>query len=191
MKKQPEITAATRRAFVEAFCALYNVKPIETITIRELTNKAGYNRSTFYQYFEDVYALLTYLEDTLIAHVKTHVVANIARGSLIEHFITSFTTLLEGQETYLEVLLDNPNSTRFASRLKTEMIPVFMEELHLSHEDARARYILEFYLPAIISTVSHWIHSKRDIPVEALGALIRDVLREGVLAQLAKYTIDA
>jgi hypothetical protein len=87
------------------------------------------------------------------------------------------------------VLLDNPNSTRFASHLKTDMIPVFMAALHLSKDDARAGYILEFYVTAIISTVSHWIHSKRDISVEELGALIRDVLQAGVLAHLAKYTV--
>lgn len=190
MKKQPDITAATRRAFVDAFCALYKVKPIERITIRELTNRTGYNRSTFYQYFEDVYALLTYVEDTLISHVKKHVIANIKRGDLIENFITSFTTLLDGQEPYLEALLDNPNSTRFAHRLKLAMIPVLMEEWHLSQNDVRAVYILEFYLPAAISAVSYWIHMQRNIPVEELGELIRDVLKEGIMAQLTKYIVE-
>lgn len=70
MKKQVEITAATRNAFLDAFCTLYKRKPIEKITIQELTDKAGYNRSTFYQYFKDIYGLLTYIEDNVIMLIK-------------------------------------------------------------------------------------------------------------------------
>ena len=191
VKKNPEITDATRKAFVDAFCALYKVKPMETITIQELTLRAGYNRCTFYQYFKDVYDLLAYLEDTIIAHIKKNIVANIQRGDLIDNFIFSFTKLLEGKQAYIEVLLDNPNSSRFAHRLKSEMIPIFMEQFHLSAKDARTRYILEFYLPAIISIIGYWIHSRRNIPTEELGALIRGLLEEGIMAQLAKFTVES
>lgn len=188
MKKNPEITDATRKAFVDAFCELYKIEPIESITIQELTNRAGYNRCTFYQYFKDVYELLTYLEDTLISHIKKNIIVNIERGNMVENFIFSFTKLLEGKEKYLEVLLDNPNGTRFASRLKSEMIPIFIEEFHVVKNDVRAIYIFEFYLPGIISVISYWIHSKRNIPVEELGALIRDLLEGSVMPQLSKYT---
>ena len=53
MKKQPERTAATRSAFVDAFISISESRPIEKITIQEIADKAGYNRTTFYQYFED------------------------------------------------------------------------------------------------------------------------------------------
>lgn len=46
---------------MEAFCALFHVTPIETIIIRDLSNRAGYNLGTVYQYFEGVSDFLTYL----------------------------------------------------------------------------------------------------------------------------------
>ncbi len=38
-----------------AFLKLYYDKPIEKITIREITDLAGCNRRTYYNYYEDIY----------------------------------------------------------------------------------------------------------------------------------------
>ena len=47
MKKQPEVTEATKRKFTDKFCELYEKKPIDRITVREITESLHYNRSTF------------------------------------------------------------------------------------------------------------------------------------------------
>jgi AcrR family transcriptional regulator len=54
MNKQPQITDQTRKNFVDAFISLNNRKPIEKITVKEITSITGNNRSTFYRYFPDV-----------------------------------------------------------------------------------------------------------------------------------------
>lgn len=70
MKKQPQITEKTRQTFVDVFCELYSQKPIEKISVQEIANKSGYNRSTFYQYFTDIYELLDALENDLLNDIK-------------------------------------------------------------------------------------------------------------------------
>lgn len=57
MKKQPQITEQTKACLREAFWTLYTKKPIEKISIKEITDLAGYNRGTFYLYYKDVYDL--------------------------------------------------------------------------------------------------------------------------------------
>jgi len=47
MKKQPEVTQKTKRAFMDALCELYAHKPIERISVQEIANRAWYNRSSF------------------------------------------------------------------------------------------------------------------------------------------------
>lgn len=61
MKKQPEVTEATKQTLIDAFCLLNRETPIGKITIQAITRKAGYNRCTFYQYFKDVYDLLDHI----------------------------------------------------------------------------------------------------------------------------------
>lgn len=70
MKKQPEITDATREAFVNAFFQLAKKKSIYKITIQEITDLAGYNRTTFYRYFQDVFALIEYAEDEFLQSTR-------------------------------------------------------------------------------------------------------------------------
>ena len=52
MKKQPQITEQTKDNLRSAFWTLYSSKPIDKITIKEITDLAGYNRGTFYLYYK-------------------------------------------------------------------------------------------------------------------------------------------
>ena len=56
MVKLSPTASATRKAFIEAFCEIYKTKPVEKITVSELTRRAGYNRVTSVSYTHlDVY----------------------------------------------------------------------------------------------------------------------------------------
>ena len=189
MKKQVEKTAATRQAFIDAFCILGKERPIERITIKELTDKAGYNRSTFYQYFKDLYGLLKSIEDDIILHFKENIKAKFEHGNLEEEFIFTFKKIHEEKAKYFDILLGNSNSIRFAERLKMEMTPVLMEMFHLPKGDVKVTYILEFYLSGAISTISSWINNQRDISSAELATLLRDMVTKGLLPQLNKYSL--
>ena len=51
-----------RTCIVEAFLQLCQTLPCDKITVSQLTKKAGYNRSTFYAYFNNTDDLLKQLE---------------------------------------------------------------------------------------------------------------------------------
>ena len=87
MKKHPEITAATKEAFIDAFCILSKRKSFEKITIQELSRKAGFNRCTFYQYFADIYELLEHIENIVVAHVKENFRNNISQENFMQTFL--------------------------------------------------------------------------------------------------------
>lgn len=70
MKKQPEVTDKTRKAIADTFCSLYAQMPIEKISIKEITDMAGYNRATFYRYFTDIYELLNYVENDVLQYAQ-------------------------------------------------------------------------------------------------------------------------
>ncbi|MEA4969816.1 MAG: TetR/AcrR family transcriptional regulator [Candidatus Pelethousia sp.] len=186
MKKQPEITSATRKTFVDAFCSLYLHNPIEKITVQEIVRKAGYNRSTFYQYFKDATDLLVYLEDEIIGNIKQKVDANFDQIDFADSFICSFSGLQEETANYAAVLLANPSSTRFAQRAKTAMMPIILQHFNISENDEKAIYVLEFYLAGVISIATHWLRDGRKIPVSEVGRLIHTLLTEGVLSALGR-----
>ena len=70
MNKRPELTEQTKRNLRTAFWSLYAQKPLEKISVREITALAGYNRGTFYLYYQDVYDLLNQIEDELLDELQ-------------------------------------------------------------------------------------------------------------------------
>ncbi len=65
----------TRKSIINAFLELRSRKPIEKITVKELSDLAFINKATFYSHFKDIYDLSEQLEketiDTILASI-TH-----------------------------------------------------------------------------------------------------------------------
>ena len=56
---------ATKEKIISAFWELYKEKPMNRITVKELTDVCGIGRGTFYLHFQDVYAVIEDIEDML------------------------------------------------------------------------------------------------------------------------------
>ncbi|URN86257.1 TetR/AcrR family transcriptional regulator [Acetobacterium wieringae] len=74
----------TRQNLIDSFWLLYCQKNIEKITVKEICEIAGYNRSTFYVYFNDVYEILEEIEEQTITveDFRSIVIKNLFYGNL-------------------------------------------------------------------------------------------------------------
>mgnify|MGYP000831033955 FL=1 len=54
----------TKRALASALKELLEHKPLNKITIADITEQCGVNRQTFYYHFQDIYALLEWIYTT-------------------------------------------------------------------------------------------------------------------------------
>lgn len=59
-------TRVTRILIRKAFTELLSQKPIQSISIKELCDLAGINRSTFYTHYEDIYDLQNQIENEML-----------------------------------------------------------------------------------------------------------------------------
>lgn len=168
MRKQPEVTEQTRRNILAAFCRLYETRPIEQIHVKDVIAAAGYNRSTFYAYFPDIYALLTDLEDDVINYIKS-------RAGAAPHTPENLLQLLSDKEAYLKVLLGTFGYIHFQERLKEE----FVREQAADSEDPLNPYLSEFHMTVSLSMYRLWLKRGKDIPLEKLTALIHTLYMKG------------
>ncbi len=187
MKKKPEATARTKENLMKAFWGLYCQKKIDQISIKEITDTAGYNRSTFYEYFIDIYDVLNQLEDELLAKLKEKVIysLNIERGDIILQPLADF---YEMQGEYFSVLLGENGDPRFAKKMKAGMGAVLIRRFGLPETDIHSDYIIEFGLSAIIAMLTHWYQSHKNLPSTELVALIRSMLANGISPMIQKYS---
>ncbi|MBY0203685.1 MULTISPECIES: TetR/AcrR family transcriptional regulator [Paenibacillus] len=177
MHKQPEITDKTRQTFVNVFCDLYSRKPIEKISIQEIANQSGYNRSTFYQYFTDIYDLLDWVEERILNSINEEM----AGREFSTHTFQDALQCLENAEdiAILKALLGDYGSVHFVERLKRE-IPFEQLIVDFPSDDALAPYIIEFYISTLISMFRLWIRNGKDLSSEELVGLIDSLFTKGI-----------
>ena len=188
MKKQQDTTNETKNSFIVSFCKLYMKKPIEKISIRELTDTAGYNRTTFYNYFSDIYDVLDYIENSSIRYVKKNIIIDMKKENPSKQFINTFLNIYENWESYIKVLLSNQNSAHFTDRLKKELFNSCMDAFNLPKNNIRAEYILDFYLSAIISVISRWIRNQSEMSSLEMANLLEDMLTNNIFKKIDNYT---
>ena len=61
----------TKRLINESFIELLQAKPFNKISVKEICDNADINRTTFYNYYDDQYDLLSNIEDNFINDINT------------------------------------------------------------------------------------------------------------------------
>lgn len=178
MKKQPQITEQTRANLIQAFWELYLDRPIEKITVREITERAGYNRATFYLYFRDVYDLFEQLEGEILSQVRALVDNRLLAGDTLDFtnhmgFIVGLAQRFDG---YMPRLIAGDPS--FGDRLKEIIAPLLdrfiIRDAGLSETEQAV--VREFYLSGLLGAITTWMASSDGMPISRLIELIVGVV---------------
>ncbi len=64
------MSSFTRQAIMDSFLRLLERKPFRKITVRDIVEECGVNRTTFYYYYQDIYAIV---EDLVSSALAAHV----------------------------------------------------------------------------------------------------------------------
>lgn len=176
MNKQPQITDKTRQTFIDAFCLLYSQKPLKKITVLEITRKAGYNRSTFYQYFLDINDLLENVEKEL----TDIIVENRKQGRTCSSFpLEDLVALYKEKALYLDALLGEFGNQRFFDKVKA-LPGGELPELESPAGHSLKPYLREYRLSSALSLFQLWLRRKQDMSTENFMSLVTDLYKNGI-----------
>lgn len=177
MKKQPEVTEKTKQKFEDAFWALAVEKPISKIAVSEIAKRAGYNRSTFYEYFVDTDDLLDKIETKLIEEVK-QIIQPALPGikSLESLFPMTFSAMNEKM-----YLLMGPNGdSAFLAKMKSELIPLIVSYIPIAADNPNFGYIICFVNAALFGLLQHWHEMGKNIDTEEICTIMRNLVLYGL-----------
>ncbi|MDF2593674.1 MAG: Transcriptional regulator [Clostridia bacterium] len=190
MKKQPEVTAQTKQNLIDAFWSLYCEKRIEKITVKEITQRAGYNRGTFYEYFTDVYDVLDQIEELLVPTLD-----ELPPTTKPDHHVDMpfdmFLKLYEQNGKYYSVLLGDNGDPAFASKIKSSIKPLITKAISekAGINDIELDFILEYILSAMIGMVSYWFRMNKTLPAEELITLMFQLMDNKVMNKLTEQKL--
>ncbi|MCD7729184.1 MAG: TetR/AcrR family transcriptional regulator [Clostridia bacterium] len=182
MRKQPKITDRTRELFIEAFWILYKEYPVEQIKIGELSAKAGYNRSTFYEYFTDIYDILHQAEDGLINEFKMRAVGKFPNGVKDGSYESIIRTLVElfdllGEKLFL--LIGENGDPSFQNKLRKQVNP-FLQQMSGRSYGKYTDYVLSYSFSGAMGILKFWHENQQDLSKEEVVALLVSLITKGI-----------
>ena len=157
-ERMEAVSQTTKRALEASLKRLLLQKPLNKITINDITEDCGVNRMTFYYHFKDIYDLV----DWILAEDAAKALEN---KQNFETWTEAFLDILrQVQENKVLVM----NVYRSVSREQVEqylykqldpMLRDFIERkaAEISVQDADKQFIVDFYKYALVGMVLEWI----------------------------------
>lgn len=159
----------TKENFFLAFWRLFQQSSVADISVGKLTKCAGYNRSTFYEYFRDIYDLLDQFEQSVIQRFCRILNARSftdGRFNGLESYLQGFLEAYMQYGEYFSVLLGDRGDPAFAGKLMGHI----MDFWRARNVDTPA--LLEYACPAFLSILNTWQKADQKIPFERLMQVV-------------------
>ena len=173
--------------FDTALLYLLEKKPFEYITIREICEEAGVNRSTFYLHYENTCDLLEeatrYIIDKFISYFPSdlqHITSNFSKCDITElNFITTDYLL-----PYLSFIRDNKKMfNAILSQMSAFKFDIYFERLfenifspvldRFRYPGSDQKYIIMFYLSGLHAIIKQWLKDDCAKSIPEIEEIIR------------------
>lgn len=174
----------------ESFKELACKQPIEKITIKAITDKAGVIRPTFYNHFQDKYELLEWIVRTQILEPTEPL---IHAGMIDEALMLIFTSVKKEKEFYEQAAkLEGQNSFEEIVRkcIQDVMLEVIQEKPRTNqhrHPWLTPEHIAQYYAQSMCFVVVTWIKTGMTIEPREITDIYNYVITrsmDDVLAEL-------
>jgi AcrR family transcriptional regulator len=151
----------TKKNITDAFWEIYKREGIQGVTVKEIIKKAGYNRSTFYEYFEDPKDVLLMIELSLIPTFETLPPLELIDkkiGMPIHEFIEFF----KSKQEYYLVLLGEKGDPSFSKSLKLSIKEMFLQKIQFKQATMKhlSEFTIEFILSGMVGLLMAWLSDK-------------------------------
>lgn len=173
-----------------AFFKLMKEKGFKKITVRNLTECAGINRTTFYLHYADKYELLNHVEDQLLKEIKI-ITGGISLDGLskavfrekIFEMVVGILNYIKENAFRFSVLIGPNGNPNFMVKYGDVIRGILENNYLLSKLPLPGKYVLAIIVGAHTNLIREWIAGgMKESPKEMAGVIARIV--GGVVKEL-------
>ena len=172
----------------EALIALLNEKDFEYITVKEICQKAGVNRSTFYLHYENTRDLLEetvrYLidrfrsyfpmEEDLRVHSRFQDCTLEELNYISEDYLIPYLTYIQENRKVFTIALAHARNFEFEAIYKKMYRHIFQPILERFRFPASEQpYVMAFYLNGVTAIVAQWVQNDCHEPIETICGILK------------------
>ena len=172
----------TKNDFRIAFWKLYQRNPVEKISVSELCRVAGYNRTTFYVYYDNIHDLLSRCIDEMIRPLEEHAgeLQHIEAPENNEVIGRLYMTILKANEKRIRLLIEHHQLYILEEKVKEIIKPVLYKMYRgESTPDSYFDYMLEYQMAAVFGVIAKWFDAQ-DLTEQEIVELLIDCSQCGI-----------
>ncbi len=187
MNKSESKYFATAVRMDEAFLSILEKKDLAYITVKEICEKAGVNRSTFYLHYETVADLLSesvsYMNEHFLSYMKKDSSAFVIKLRtcpleelylITPEYLTPYLNYVKENRRLFHTALENAETLRLEdsyNELFRHIITPILERYGVAVNDRP--YILAFYMKGLMAIISEWLKNDCADSVDYIAGVIQ------------------
>jgi len=159
----------TKQVLGDALKEILKEKPFDRVTVKELVEKCGYNRQTFYYHFYDVDDLLAWVFEQDANKVLPETIeTDIVKEGWRDCVTTYFNYLYENSSMVLNVYNSNKKSymlNYFKTRIRGCVQPfanITSANTNISWENME--FVVDFYTNTVVGLITMWLEAGMVMP---------------------------
>ena len=178
----------TREILADSFREIAAQKPIDKITVREITANCGYSPATFYRQFQDKYDLVLWDYTRGVAKIMGRIGVN---GYTWRQTLIDGALYFKAEKEYLANLLRHTSGLDSFVRYKTEINFDALKQhiLKVTGRDAldeRLEMYVRIYVLGTVALTCEWILGRYGATPEELA----EVFEQSIPLPLREYLLD-
>lgn len=177
-KKLDRRIRKTKKTLLQALTKLMAEKKINNITIKELTDLADVNRSTFYLYYKDIFDMVEKIEAELINDFSEAYDQFSKKATTYDDLFSFFIYLFDFVQTNAEmfrIFLCNGGDFTFIEKLK-KAIEHCKIPLDDTSSEVEAHYCMPFVISGCIGVIQQWLKDDMKASPKDMAAILVKVL---------------
>lgn len=170
----------TQNKIIETTLVLMKTKPINSIKVTEIVRIAKINRTTFYLHFQDVPALIDFIENTLIDDLiecfKSVPVDWIQTYNQTqeEQFYLEFAQLIEANFNTYQRLMSSNGDAKFISLMRQRLSDYIAPTIITTNDDLNISgdILHELILSGLLDILQYWIQKEPSLTPQKIARLL-------------------
>ncbi len=175
----------------EALLTLLNKKSFDYITVKDICELAGVNRSTFYLHYETIIDLLdetvehinkkfySYFDNVRLDISKIHSMPSEDLYLITPQYLTPWLQFTKDNKQLFSTFFKRSKTLRVVEsyeRIFKEVLSPILSRFKVKKEDHT--YIMLFYIEGIGGIVKEWIRNDCSLEVDYVAGLIMDCIKK-------------
>lgn len=188
-KNEDRRVKRTKKALRDCLFRLLDEKTADEITVKELTEAADINRSTFYFYYKDINDMIIQIQDEIYSVFERDVIRTEAKFNTLNDFVqylTRFLVFCKEHNKICRFVINNDPNNNLTKRIKQSLVECIPDSHKFFPQDDPKTYLTTFAVAAFWETILMWMEDGMQVPPDEMAVFMSSAYFYGGRTMLMK-----